>query len=61
MPLLQLGLTYIVSFVALFLFSILFMHGSYIGLVPFISIVPAVILKKAIFPPQYEEEFEEAQ
>lgn len=56
MPLVHFAFTYIVSVVVMFLFSVFFMSGSFVGLVPFVAIVPAVILKKALFTPNYEEE-----
>lgn len=59
MPLLQFALTYIISVVVLFVFSILFMQGAYISLLPFVAFVPATILKKALFAPRYEEDPEE--
>lgn len=56
MPVLQFGFTYTISLIVLFLFSIFFMQGAFVVLIPVIAFVPAIVLKKALFPPVYEED-----
>lgn len=61
MPVLQFGFTYSLSLIVLFLFSILFLGGAYASILPLIAFVPAVVLKKALFTPRFEEDLEVTQ